>query len=80
LDIDNRLFCLLRNQDNFIEMVLCINNFSPETINKSFDSSAFRIDCQAKVSILYGSGKVIRDGNNLEISIPPYDILWAKLS
>ncbi len=80
LDIDKRLFCLLRNQDNFIEMVLCINNFSPETINKSFDSSAFRIDCQAKVSILYGSGKVIRDGNNLEISIPPYDILWAKLS
>jgi sucrose phosphorylase len=80
LDIDERLFCLLRYQDNFKEMLLCIHNFYPETINKSFDSSALKIDCQEKVNILYGSGNVSRDGKNLEFSIPPYDVLWAKLS
>jgi len=80
LDIDERLFCLLRYQDNFKEVVLCIHNFSSETINKSIDSSALKIDYQTKVNILYGLGKVSRNGKNLDFSIPPYDILWAKLS
>jgi sucrose phosphorylase len=80
MDLDERLFSLIRFQDDLMKAFICIHNLSPDYVDSSIKISDLISDGLKKVSVRFGKEMVLLTEDKLELTISPYSVIWAELS
>ncbi|WP_299028757.1 sugar phosphorylase [uncultured Thermanaerothrix sp.] len=77
LSLSPAVFCLIRQTPEASSIVLCVHNVSAELQNLKVPLASFQLFGTKGLELL--SGQVIDLKDPLEVSLPPYGLLWLEI-
>ena len=80
LDLDDRLFSLIRFLSTSNKAFLCIHNLSPDNVNGFVDLTELFANREINIDKCFGQDWVEKTEKGMKFLIKPYSVIWVKVS